>query len=79
MTKIFFDSFSKDLSYHADRNRFGGYLKINKIKNSTLKEADIIVIPNKPMETTDIPITAPLLKAILRAGFNPFIACTVVL
>jgi len=46
MTKIFFDSFSKDLSYHADRNRFGGYLKINKIKNSTLEEADIIVIPN---------------------------------
>ena len=46
MIKIFFDSFSKDLTYHTDRNRFGGYLKIHKFQNSSLDEADIIVIPN---------------------------------
>ena len=46
MTKIFFDSVSADLSFHADRNRFGGYLKINDIENSTIENANIIVIPN---------------------------------
>ena len=46
-------------------------LKSLKIHQST-------VTPIRPMPTTDMPMTAPLLKATRRAGLSPCIAFTVV-
>ena len=42
------------------------------------KTTNMRVTPNSANPTTDSPITAPLLKATRKAGFNPSIACTVV-
>ena len=44
------------------------------IPTSLLKAINIKVTPIRANPTTERPITAPLLKATLKAGFNPSIA-----